>query len=53
MPLSESLQIYESLKEKGLAVEPMRFADEGHGLAKLENRIKAYTRVVEWLEEIV
>jgi len=53
VPLSESIQIYESLKEKGLEVELMRFADEGHGLAKLENRIKAYTRVVEWLKEIV
>ncbi|MHA2386622.1 MAG: alpha/beta hydrolase family protein, partial [Candidatus Thorarchaeota archaeon] len=52
VPLSESIQIYESLKEKGLEVQLMRFADEGHGLAKLENRIKAYTRVVEWLREI-
>jgi dipeptidyl aminopeptidase/acylaminoacyl peptidase len=53
VPLSESIQIYDSLKEKGLEVELMRFADEGHGLAKLENRIKAYTRVVEWLKEIL
>ncbi len=53
VPLSESIQIYEGLKEKGLEVELMRFADEGHGLAKLENRIKAYTRVVEWLAEIL
>ncbi|NHJ14290.1 MAG: S9 family peptidase [Candidatus Thorarchaeota archaeon] len=53
VPLSESLQMYEKLKEKGLEVELMRFADEGHGLAKLENRIKAYSRVVEWLKEIV
>jgi len=53
VPLSESVQMYEMLKEKGLEVELMRFADEGHGLAKLENRIKAYTRVVEWLKEIV
>ncbi|MFW9913803.1 MAG: prolyl oligopeptidase family serine peptidase [Candidatus Thorarchaeota archaeon] len=53
VPLSESVQMYEKLKEKGLEVELMRFADEGHGLAKLENRIKAYSRVVEWLKEIV
>jgi dipeptidyl aminopeptidase/acylaminoacyl peptidase len=53
VPLSESIQIYDGLKEKGLEVELMRFADEGHGLAKLENRIKAYTRVVEWLTEIL
>ncbi|MFX1261734.1 MAG: S9 family peptidase [Promethearchaeota archaeon] len=53
VPLSESVQMYEKLKENGLEVELMRFADEGHGLAKLENRIKAYSRVIEWLKEIV
>jgi len=52
VPLSESLQMYEKLKEKGLEVQLMRFADEGHGLAKLENRIKAYSRVLTWLNEI-
>jgi len=53
VPLSESLQMYEKLKEKGLEVRLMRFADEGHGLAKLENRIKAYSEVVSWLKEIL
>ncbi len=53
VPLSESIQIFESLKARGLAVELMRFADEGHGLAKLKNRINAYSRVVEWLHEIL
>ena len=53
VPLSESVQMYEKLKEKGLSVKMLRFADEGHGLAKLSNRIKAYTEVVEWLKGIV
>jgi len=53
VPLSESIQMYEKLKEKGLKVRLMRFADEGHGLAKLENKIKAYSRVLVWLNEIV
>ncbi len=53
VPLSESIQMYEKLKEKGLPVKMLRFADEGHGLAKLENRIKAYSEVVKWLNEIV
>ncbi len=53
VPLSESIQMHEKLKEKGLEVELMRFADEGHGLAKRENRIKAYSRVLEWLNEII
>jgi dipeptidyl aminopeptidase/acylaminoacyl peptidase len=53
VPLSESIQMYEKLKEKGLDVRLMRFADEGHGLAKLENRISAYSEVVKWLREIL
>jgi dipeptidyl aminopeptidase/acylaminoacyl peptidase len=53
VPLSESLQMYKRLKAKGLGVKLRRFADEGHGLAKLENRIRAYSEVLEWLEKIV
>jgi acetyl esterase/lipase len=53
VPLSESIQMYEKLKEKGLEVRLMRFADEGHGLAKLKNKIKAYHAVLAWLKEIV
>ncbi|TFG29021.1 S9 family peptidase [Candidatus Thorarchaeota archaeon] len=53
VPLSESIQIYEKLKEKGLPVRLMRFADEGHGLAKLRNKIDAYSEVLDWLREIV
>ena len=53
VPLSESIQMFEKLKEKGLPVKMLRFADEGHGLAKLKNRITAYSEVVTWLEEIV
>ena len=53
VPLSESIQMYEKLKEKGLEVELMRFDDEGHGLAKLKNKVKAYSRVMKWLKEIV
>ncbi|MHA1930182.1 MAG: prolyl oligopeptidase family serine peptidase, partial [Candidatus Thorarchaeota archaeon] len=53
VPLSESIQMYERVKEKGIPVQLMRFADEGHGLAKLKNRIKAYSEVFKWLAEIV
>ncbi len=53
VPLSESVQIYERVKAKGINVRLLRFADEGHGLAKLENRLKAYSEIVKWLEEIV
>ena len=53
VPLSESIQIFEKLQEKGLPVQLLRFADEGHGLAKLKNRIEAYSQVLSWLQEIV
>ncbi|MFX1251339.1 MAG: prolyl oligopeptidase family serine peptidase [Promethearchaeota archaeon] len=53
VPLSETIQMYDKLKEKGLEVELLRFADEGHGLAKLENKIKAYSQVIEWLKKVI
>lgn len=53
VPLSESLQIYEKLRLRGIPVKLLRYADEGHGLAKLQNRIDAWTKVLQWLEEVV
>lgn len=53
VPLSESIQMYEKLKDKGLPVKMLRFSDEGHGLAKLKNKVKAYSEVVNWLRDIV
>ena len=53
VPLSESLQIYESLKSRGVPVKMIRFPDEGHGVVKLENRITAYTALLEWLRQVV
>ncbi|MFX0182581.1 MAG: prolyl oligopeptidase family serine peptidase [Candidatus Hodarchaeota archaeon] len=53
VPLSESIQMYEKLKEKGLPVKLLRFADEGHGITKLKNRIQAYSEVINWLKEHV
>jgi len=45
--------MYEKQKEKRMRVKMLRFADEGLGLAKSSNRVKAYTNTVEWLKEIV
>jgi dipeptidyl aminopeptidase/acylaminoacyl peptidase len=49
VPLSESQQMYDRLHRLGRTVELMRFSDEGHGITKLDNRIRAYTRVAQWL----
>ncbi|UCG03891.1 MAG: S9 family peptidase [Candidatus Heimdallarchaeota archaeon] len=53
VPLSESIQMYESLKERGLSVKLLRFADEGHGITKLKNKIQAYSEIISWLKEHV
>ncbi len=53
VPLSEPIQIYESMKKRRISFELLRFADEGHGLVKLENRITAYSAVRDWLDKNV
>lgn len=46
----ESDQIVEALRSNGVDVEYLVFEDEGHGFAKKENEILAYTRMLEFLE---
>ncbi|MFW9904678.1 MAG: prolyl oligopeptidase family serine peptidase [Candidatus Thorarchaeota archaeon] len=53
VPLSESIQMYKSLKKGGLPTKLLRFADEGHGITKVENKIHAYTEIISWLKEHV
>ena len=48
---SESDQIVERLREKGMDVEYMIFEDEGHGFTKYNNQIKALKRSAEFLLE--
>jgi dipeptidyl aminopeptidase/acylaminoacyl peptidase len=52
VPVGEAEQIAEEASEH-VPVEKLVFEDEGHGISKLENRIEAYTRVVEFLDEHV
>ena len=53
VPLGEAEQIVERAREQGVPVEELVFEDEGHGIAKRENRIEAYSRVVAFLDEHV
>jgi dipeptidyl aminopeptidase/acylaminoacyl peptidase len=48
--IGEAEQIVERLKQLGRHVEFLRFEDEGHGIAKIPNRIKAYTAIGDFLE---
>ncbi len=51
VPVSEARQLVASLERRGVPHELMIFEDEGHGLAKLKNRLEAYPRAVEFLEQ--
>jgi len=53
VPVGEAEQIVERAREQGVPVRKLIFDDEGHGFAKLENRIEAYRAVVEFLTEYV
>jgi dipeptidyl aminopeptidase/acylaminoacyl peptidase len=53
VPVDEAEQIAERASKQGVPVEKLIFEDEGHGISKLENRIEAYTRVVDFLDEHV
>ncbi len=49
VPLSEAEQIKAALDDKGIACELKVYHDEGHGLAKRENRKDAYPAALEFL----
>jgi dipeptidyl aminopeptidase/acylaminoacyl peptidase len=53
VPLSEAEQIHAALTARGVRCELAVYHDEGHGLAKLVNRIDAYPRVVAFLREVL
>src|SRR5581483_4056855 len=50
VPVGEAEQIVAGLRERGRPVAYLRFEDEGHGLVKLPNRIRAYTEVAAFLD---
>ncbi len=50
VPVHEARQVVEVLGKRGVKVEALYFPDEGHGLAKLPNRVKGYTAVADFLE---
>lgn len=48
VPVVEAEQVVESLESRGVPVEYVLFADEGHGFRKTANRITATVSIVEW-----
>lgn len=53
VPLSETQQMHAALKERGVRCELVVYADEGHGLAKLPNRLDAYPKAADFLDEVL
>jgi dipeptidyl aminopeptidase/acylaminoacyl peptidase len=51
VPYTESEQIVKALRDRALPVEYILFDDEGHGVAKLSNRLLLYPRVVGFLDK--
>lgn len=48
--VSEAEQTVEALRARGAPVEYLRFENEGHGLARLENRLLAYSSIADFLD---
>ena len=48
VPQSEADQMVAALRDRGVTVEYLLFPDEGHGLAKLPNRVTAYTKMADF-----
>jgi dipeptidyl aminopeptidase/acylaminoacyl peptidase len=51
VPVGESEQIVAALKKRNIPVEYLRYEDEGHGLAKLKNRLDAYPNMIDFLDK--
>ncbi|MDQ1438322.1 MAG: hypothetical protein QOK43_1951 [Acidimicrobiaceae bacterium] len=53
VPVSEAEQIHKVLADKGVRCELLVYEDEGHGLVKLRNRLDAYPKVADFLDEVL
>jgi len=51
VPQSETDQMVEALRARGIPVTYVLFDDEGHGIVKLKNRIAAYEAIVQFLDK--
>ncbi|HKT25869.1 MAG TPA: S9 family peptidase [Terriglobales bacterium] len=52
-PKSEAQQVADAIKTRGGTVELKIYDNEGHGFARVENQIDAYTRVADFLKKYV
>jgi len=50
-PQTEAEQVVQAVKKQGGVVELKVYENEGHGFAKIENQIDAFTRIAEFLKK--
>lgn len=50
VPVGEAEQIVSALRSRGVSVEYLRFEDEGHGLGKRANQVKAFPEIGRFLD---
>lgn len=53
VPVGEAEQLVRELRSRQVPCELLIYEDEGHGLARLENRLDAYPRAIQFLKEIL
>lgn len=51
VPIGEAEQVVKNLSERGVSVKYLRYEDEGHGLAKLKNKLDCYPQVADFLAQ--
>jgi len=51
VPIGEAEQIVAALCARNVPVAYLRYEDEGHGLSKLANRLEAYAKMVDFLDQ--
>jgi dipeptidyl aminopeptidase/acylaminoacyl peptidase len=53
VPLSETEQLVAALDDRDIPVKFLLFDDEGHGVAKLKNKMVMYPSVIRFLDEVL
>jgi dipeptidyl aminopeptidase/acylaminoacyl peptidase len=53
VPVTEAEQLVANLSSRGIPHELLVYDDEGHGLARLENKIEAYPQAIEFLNRVM
>lgn len=51
VPVGEARQIIKAVQDNGGVVDSIIFPDEGHGIAKTKNSIRAYRKIAEFFKE--